>query len=159
MPMDADIIKDVAANYLTRERLMAVALEIGICPGGKLRADVLALHGGNKSKGPTVTIVEVKSSVADFKSDKKWHKYLDYCNQFYWAMDCPTYRKVKHLIPAGTGVMLIGNLGGIRIERKAQVRELDLPTILNLSIRMNYRSADVTRHRVKAGKTRVAVKE
>lgn len=156
--MDADILKDIAARYLTDKRLMAVALEMGICPGGKLRADVLALHGGNKTRGPSVTIIETKSCIADLRSDKKWHKYLDYCTQFYFCMDVSTYNKGKHLIPkeSGAGIMLVGSSGAMKIKRPAAVRELDVETILNLSIRMNYRSADRSRHYVKAGKTRVS---
>jgi len=33
-------------------------------------------------------IVEVKSSLGDFRADRKWPDYLDYCDLFYFAVDC-----------------------------------------------------------------------
>lgn len=32
------------------------------------------------------TIIEVKSCLADFTSDGKWEHYLNFCNQFYFAV-------------------------------------------------------------------------
>ena len=34
----------------------------------------------------TVTIVEVKSSVADYRADRKWREYLPFCDWFYFAV-------------------------------------------------------------------------
>ena len=45
------------------------------------RVDLIAL-----SRSPQVTIVEVKSSLTDFSSDKKWQNYLDWADQFYFAV-------------------------------------------------------------------------
>lgn len=45
------------------------------------RADVIALGPDGR-----VTIVEVKTSPADFRSDGKWPEYLDYCDRFYFAV-------------------------------------------------------------------------
>ena len=33
-----------------------------------------------------VTLVEVKSCRADFRSDRKWQQYLGYCDRFYFAV-------------------------------------------------------------------------
>ena len=45
------------------------------------RADVIALapDGG-------LTIVEIKSSVADFRADQKWPDYEEFCDEFYFAI-------------------------------------------------------------------------
>ena len=45
------------------------------------RVDVMALapDGG-------ITVVEVKSSVQDFRSDRKWQEYLDFCDRFFFAV-------------------------------------------------------------------------
>jgi hypothetical protein len=45
------------------------------------RADIVAL-------GPdgTIWIVEIKSSVADFRADGKWPEYRDYCDRFFFAV-------------------------------------------------------------------------
>lgn len=44
------------------------------------RADIVCI--GAKSE---ILIVEIKSSVADFQSDNKWHEYRKYCDRFYFA--------------------------------------------------------------------------
>lgn len=45
------------------------------------RADVIALCPAGK-----LTIIEIKSSVADFRADRKWPDYRDYCDRFYFAI-------------------------------------------------------------------------
>ena len=45
------------------------------------RADVIALCPAGR-----LTIVEIKSSVADFRADRKWPDYRDYCDRFYFAV-------------------------------------------------------------------------
>jgi hypothetical protein len=45
------------------------------------RADILAL--GNAGE---IRIVEIKSSPADFRADRKWHEYRDYCDRLYFAV-------------------------------------------------------------------------
>ena len=63
-----------------------------------LRVDVMAL--GPKGE---LWVVECKSGRADFRSDRKWQGYLDFCDRFFWAVDAdfPT-----DLLPGGTGLML-----------------------------------------------------
>lgn len=57
----------------------APLLEVAL-PNGR-RADIMAL-------GPRgqVTIVEVKSGIEDFRTDRKWGEYLAYCDAFYFAV-------------------------------------------------------------------------
>lgn len=45
------------------------------------RADVVAIdrHGA-------IALVEVKSSLADYRADGKWTSYLDYADRFYFAV-------------------------------------------------------------------------
>lgn len=68
------------------------------------RADVCAL-------GPRgeIAIVEIKSSVADFRSDQKWPEYQPYCDLFYFAVghDFP-----KDLIPDEAGLIVADAFGG-----------------------------------------------
>jgi hypothetical protein len=45
------------------------------------RADLLALDGDGR-----FTIVEIKSSLADFRADSKWPDYLEFCDRFYFAV-------------------------------------------------------------------------
>ncbi len=46
-----------------------------------LRTDVFAI--GPKGE---IWVVEVKSSLADFRSDAKWTGYLDWCERFFFAV-------------------------------------------------------------------------
>ena len=45
------------------------------------RVDVIGLD-----RAGSFIIVEVKSSLADFRADGKWPEYLDYCDSFYFAV-------------------------------------------------------------------------
>ena len=46
------------------------------------RVDVAALDRDGQ-----FVVIEVKSSIADFRADNKWHEYLDFCDYFYFAVD------------------------------------------------------------------------
>ena len=50
-------------------------------PNGR-RVDIIAL-----SSDGIFSIIEVKSSVQDFRGDSKWPNYLPYCNRFYFAVE------------------------------------------------------------------------
>ena len=68
-----------------------------VLPTGR-RVDLIALDASG-----SVLIVEVKSSIADFRADQKWSDYLDFCDLMYFAIpaDLP-----QDLIPAETGLIL-----------------------------------------------------
>jgi hypothetical protein len=74
----------------------AVVEEMGLATG--LRVDVMAL--GPKGE---VWVIECKSGRADFRADRKWQGYLDFCDRFFWAVDgdFPT-----DLLPPDTGLMI-----------------------------------------------------
>lgn len=67
-------------------------------PAPGLRVDLLAL--GPKGE---VWVIECKSGRADFRADRKWQGYLEWCDRFFWAVDgdFPTA-----LLPEGTGLIL-----------------------------------------------------
>jgi len=48
-------------------------------PSGR-RADLVALDSGG-----TIWIVEIKSSVADFRADQKWQDYRAHCDRLFFA--------------------------------------------------------------------------
>ena len=66
--------------------------------GNGRRVDVMALD-----RGGLLTVVEVKSSLADYRSDGKWQEYLPYCDAFYFAVAEDFDRSV---LPDGVGVMV-----------------------------------------------------
>ena len=49
--------------------------------GNGRRADVVALDARGR-----FAIVEIKTSLADFRADAKWTEYLDFCDFFYFAV-------------------------------------------------------------------------
>ena len=64
---------------LLREQLGAHALPEIALPGGR-RADLVAIL----PKGD-LWIVEIKSSVEDFRADRKWPEYRLHCDRFFFA--------------------------------------------------------------------------
>ncbi len=50
-----------------------------------------------------VAIVEVKSSLADFRADGKWRGYLDWCDSFYFAV---TAGFPAEVLPAEQGLIV-----------------------------------------------------
>ena len=80
------------------------------------RADLLAI--GPRSE---IWIVEIKSSLTDFQTDKKWPEYLDYCDSFFFAVepDFPINR-----LPEECGLILADAFGG-EIVRPAPLTKLN----------------------------------
>lgn len=69
-----------------------------LVPAPGLRVDVMAL-------GPRgeIWIVECKSGLADYRSDRKWQGYLDWCDRFFWAVDADFPAEI---LPEETGLIL-----------------------------------------------------
>jgi hypothetical protein len=67
------------------------------------RADLVALGGGGE-----VWIVEIKSSVADFRADQKWIDYRLHCDRLFFAttMDVPC-----EIFPKDTGLIVADAFG------------------------------------------------
>jgi hypothetical protein len=102
----------------TEEARLAVLLARGVCrelqqrgyasllefplANGR-RADVVAL-----GRVGEIAIVEIKSSLADFRADRKWPDYWEFCDRLYFAVgaDFP-----RHLIPAECGLIVADPFG------------------------------------------------
>lgn len=72
--------------------------------GNGRRVDVMALD-----RGGLLTVVEIKTSAADYRSDRKWKEYLAYCDAFYFAVPETFDRSV---LPDGVGVIVADPWGG-----------------------------------------------
>lgn len=79
------------------------------------RADVMALDRGGR-----FTIVEIKSSPADYRSDRKWGDYLDFCDRFYFAV-APDFP--KEMLPDAHG-LIVGDGYEAAVLRDAAPRPL-----------------------------------
>jgi hypothetical protein len=78
------------------------------------RADVMAM-----APDGTFTIIEIKSSVTDFRTDGKWPEYLEYCDQFYFAVgeDFP-----QELIPESCGLIVADAYGAVVLRDSVEDR-------------------------------------
>lgn len=86
-------------------------------PNGR-RADVIAL-----SAEGCLTIVEIKSSVADFRVDQKWPDYRAYCDRFFFAIPDTV---PPEIMPDDAG-LLIADAFGAAILREAPDHILTAP--------------------------------
>ena len=98
---------------LLRELDYRVLTELPLANGR--RADVVGLH-----RDASFAIVEIKASVADFRSDLKWPEYRAYCDAYYFAVggDFPL-----SVLPEGCGVIVADAYQGV-IAREAPVARL-----------------------------------
>jgi hypothetical protein len=76
-PIARDVARGVSRLFLRADRMALCEVPLG---NGR-RADIMAIDGRG-----IITIVEIKVSRADLLGDAKWPDYLDYCDQFYWAV-------------------------------------------------------------------------
>lgn len=67
------------------------------------RADIVALVQGGE-----IWIVEIKSSLADFRADAKWHEYRAHCDRLFFAVaaDFPL-----DVLPQETGLVIADRYG------------------------------------------------
>lgn len=85
-----------------------------VLPNGR-RADLMAL-------GPRgeLVIVEVKSSLEDYRVDRKWGEYLPYCDRFAFAV-APEFP--RQILPEEPGLIVCDGFGGA-VLREAPVTPL-----------------------------------
>jgi hypothetical protein len=97
-----------------QQRGYASLLEVALANGR--RADVMAL-----GRGGEIAIVEIKSSLADFRADRKWSEYWEFCDRLYFAVaaDFP-----RHLIPPECG-LIVADPFGAALLRESPVQPLN----------------------------------
>jgi hypothetical protein len=83
------------------------------------RADLVALDG----KGE-IWIVEIKSSVADFRADQKWMDYRLHCDRLFFAT---TQTVPCEIFPTDTGLIVADAFGGAFV-CEAPEHRLSAPT-------------------------------
>ncbi|MBL8690044.1 MAG: MmcB family DNA repair protein [Rhodospirillaceae bacterium] len=103
------------------------------------RADVLALDAAGR-----LTIVEIKSSRADFQSDRKWREYLEFCDAFYFAV---AEGFPVDLLPEDVGLM-IADRWSAHVVREALLEPLSAPRRKAMLIRFGLLAGDRLRNLV-----------
>lgn len=98
-------------RLLTMHGLASVA-ELPL-PNGR-RADIAAVS----DKGD-IWIVEIKSSIEDFRVDQKWPEYRDYSDRLFFAVrpDFPV-----DILPADAGLILADRYGGEIVRPAPELR-------------------------------------
>jgi hypothetical protein len=112
---------------------MRLLLAHGFCcvselplPSGR-RADLVALDAAGE-----VWIVEIKSSVADFRADHKWMDYRAHCDRLFFAT---TLEVPCEIFPKDTGLIVADAFGG-QIVCEAPEHRLTAPTRKAMMLRV-----------------------
>jgi hypothetical protein len=71
-------------------------------PSGR-RADLVALDPGGE-----IWIVEIKSSIGDFRADQKWQDYRAHCDRLFFAT---TVEVPCEIFPPDTGLIVADEFG------------------------------------------------
>lgn len=67
------------AGRLLRDRGFALLPEFCLASGR--RADIFGINGEGR-----IWIVEIKSSLQDYRADHKWQEYGEFCDRFFFAI-------------------------------------------------------------------------
>ena len=120
-----------ALESLLREYPISSAEGLALIPEVTLRsgrrADVVALSAAGE-----ITIVEIKSSIEDFRADAKWRDYLIHSDQFYFATapDVPA-----GIFPEEAG-LIVADAYGAEILRHADAVKLPAATRKEMLVRI-----------------------
>ena len=95
----------------------SVVSELGL-PSGR-RADLVGLAAGGE-----IWIVEIKSSVDDFRADQKWQDYRLHCDRLFFAtsLEVPC-----EIFPPDTG-LIVADAFGAEFKCEAPAHKLTAPT-------------------------------
>jgi hypothetical protein len=95
-------------------------------PSGR-RADLVAV-----GRSGEIWIVEIKSSIADFRADQKWMDYRIHCDRLFFAT---TIEVPCEIFPKDTGLIVADGFGG-EIVCEAPEHRLPAPTRKAMTLRI-----------------------
>jgi len=111
---------------------------LGYCVGSELqlpsgrRVDLVALGGDGE-----IIIVEIKSSVADFRADQKWMDYRRHCDRLFFA----THADVPcDIFPADAG-LIVADAFGATIVCEAPEQRIAAATRRSVTLRFAHAAA------------------
>ena len=125
-----------------RQSVTAASVQRGVCrmlrdfgqatlceftlPTGR-RPDIISI--GEKGE---IWIVEIKSSLADFQADHKWHEYWDFCDQLFFARPMELD---EDIFPQEAG-LIVADAFGAEISRFPQEQKLNAARRKALTLRI-----------------------
>ena len=98
---DTALMIQRGTGRLLRAAGFAVLPEFTLATGR--RADIVGLNDAGQ-----IWIVEIKSSLEDYRSDCKWPEYRDYCDRLFFAI--PTTMDMG-IMPDDAGLIIADNWG------------------------------------------------
>lgn len=98
---DTALMIQRGTGRLLRAAGFAVLPEFTLATGR--RADIIGLNDAGQ-----IWIIEIKSSLEDFRSDGKWPEYRDYCDRLFFAI--PTSLDPE-IMPEDAGLIIADNWG------------------------------------------------
>jgi hypothetical protein len=116
---------------LLRARGYASVTELALTDGR--RADVVGVNGEG-----AVLIVEIKSSVADFRADRKWRDYAAHCDRLYFGV---APGMPLDILPEEAGV-IVADAFGAEILREPSPRAIAPATRRAVLLRFALAAAD-----------------
>jgi hypothetical protein len=99
-PAASDICRGVVR--LLGTHAMAAVTEVSLANGR--RADVAAIGQAGE-----IWIIEIKSSVEDFRADQKWPEYREFCDRLLFAV-APAFP--SRILPGDAGLIVADRYGG-----------------------------------------------
>ncbi len=136
MPADgrqSETAQEIARGVrrLLRARGYASVTELELLDGRRADVVALAADGG-------LLIVEIKSSVADFRADQKWRDYAAHCDRLYFAISDAMPREI---MPIEAG-LIVADRYGAEILREAEPRTLAASTRRAMMLRFAFAAAE-----------------
>jgi hypothetical protein len=119
------------SRRLLRALGYSTVTELGLSDGR--RADIVGVGGDG-----TILIVEIKSSIADFRADHKWRDYAAHCDRLYFAISEATPAEI---MPEEAGLILADRFGAA-ILREPERRPLAPATRRAMLLRFACAAAD-----------------
>ena len=103
------------------------------------RVDLIGLNAKSE-----VVIVEIKTTLADYRGDRKWPEYLPYCDRFFFAV--PLDFPLRHL-PDGYGLIVADGFDAA-IRRPAPVQGMNGTRRKALVLRFGLTAAERLTNRI-----------
>lgn len=129
-PSDTALLVARGTRRMLRRLAFSTITELPLLSGR--RADIVALAGDG-----TILIVEIKSSVADFRSDQKWPAYRAHCDRLYFAIPASVPTEI---MPQDAG-LIVADAYGAEILRAAPEHKMAAATRRAMLMRFAHAAA------------------